>query len=488
MRLNDDEVFGVLRDVTEQTRNQQALIASKQRIQDILSALPDMIGRCDREGTLLEIIHEGTFKRTRSGASNVDKPLETLIPPEKAHYIRQRLAQALDTQSIQLVNHMFVIEGENHYRELRYVPLEDDTCLVLFRDISEEKRSQRALAASEQQMRAIFSVLPDVIAYFDRAGVHLGNIHTGNLPVGVPHAAVLNKPFAAWLATAEAERLQASLEQAFMSQREQVSHYSIDIDGVTYHRDIRFVYFNEDTCLGLIRDVTEAHAAKQALQAALEHSQALLQEVHHQVRNNLQMLSSLLQLHAGTLTDEVAKHALKENRRRIQTLALVHRVLYDNESYASIALDTFLEEALALFGASIRRRGITVELHTEPIAADLDCAIPFGLIVNELLSNVLEHAFAKGTTTSSLVQIYLRQDKQTQRVTLHLIDNGSGVPDTLPTAPNSLGMMIINLLTEQLNGHVEIASVTDNGVTDNSVTDNGVVQGGQTVLEFPLRP
>ena len=505
MRLNDDEVFGVLRDVTDQIRDQQALIASQQRIEAILSAMPDMIARSDREGTLIEIIHEGTFPRSRSGASIVGKTLDAVTSPERAADVRQKLARALDTNSLQIAERKYVIDGEDHYREVRYVPLEDGTCLVLFRDTTQEKRDQLALAASEKQLRTIFSVLPDVIAYFDQDGVHRGNIHTGHLPAALPLVTMQamtmqEKPFAAWLSAADAERVQVCLDNAFASRCEQLSHYTLNVDGETYCREIRFIYFDENICLGLIRDISEAYSAKQALQAALEHSQALLKEVHHRVRNNLQMLSSLLQLHASTLEDDTTKAALADNRRRIQTLALVHRVLYDNESYADIALADFLRAALKLFAADMKRLGVTLELHADPVATNLDAAIPFGLIVNELVKNALEHAFsndyianiritkgsgannhdANGDAVTPRLQVYLQQHQQ--QVTLRVIDNGAGLSssaglsDTQPHSQARLGMMIIDLLTDQLRGNINITAISK----------DGVLHGTQAVLEFQL--
>jgi two-component sensor histidine kinase/transcriptional regulator with PAS, ATPase and Fis domain len=472
--LDDGTFLTLFRDNTQQKLSEQALIANQQRTQAILSAMPDMIARCDRNGTMLEVIHEGTFKRSRSAASIVGKPLDEVTSAERADNVRQQLARALDTHSVQVAERHYTIDGLDYHREVRYVPLEDDTCLVLFRDITEQKRSQLALAASEQQMRAIFSVLPDIIAYFDRNGVHQGNIHTGRLPVGVPLTTVYNQPFSTWLAAEDAQRLQGCLEQTFASGQEQASHYSINITGVTYHRDIRFVYFNQDTCLGLIRDITEAYNAKRALHAALEHSQALLKEVHHRVRNNLQMLSSLLQLHANTLEDDNSKIALADNRRRIQTLALVHRVLYDNETYAEIALDDFLQAALKLFAADMQRLGVTLELHADPVTTNLDDAIPFGLIVNELIKNALEHAFVDGSTKKPRLQVSLQRHHQ--QVTLTVIDNGSGLSNIAAQAHAKLGMMIVDLLTEQLRGTVNIASLVE----------ADVVQGTQAVLEFQL--
>ena len=328
-------------------------------------------------------------------------------------------------------------------------------------------------------MRAIFSALPDVIAQFDRQGVYLGDIHGGHFDNLVPLEQVQGKTFLEMdaLAADDARALQAALKETFTTQEEHNHEYDLEIDGKTYYRELRFVYLNEHICLGILRDITAWHEMDMALTNALEHSTVLLKEVHHRVRNNLQVLSSVLHLHAASLDDDLAKRVLTENRRRIQTLALVHRVLYDNESYAKIALDQYLSSGTGLFAADMRRQKIVLELDTESVYADLDHAIPFGLIVNELMSNVLRHAFVSdelvgGELEDALeprVQVTLRQYER--HITLEVIDNGIGLPDDFTEKQqHTLGMAVISSLTEQLSGTFEVAKREDTQGTRATLT------------------
>lgn len=474
VKLSTNSVLGVISDITEQEHARQALITNQQHLQAILSAIPDMIGRCDREGTMLEIIHEGSFKRSRPGAAIVGKPLEALMSPKRAKYVRQHLTRAFETGSTQIVEHHFVIDGEDRYREIRYVPLDDGTFLTLFRDNTQQKLSEQALIANQQRTQAILSAMPDMIARCDRNGTMLEVIHEGTFKRSRSAASIVGKPLDDVTSAERADNVRQQLARALDTHSVQVAERHYTIDGLDYHREVRYVPLEDDTCLVLFRDITEAHNAKRTLHAALEHSQALLKEVHHRVRNNLQMLSSLLQLHANTLEDDNSKIALADNRRRIQTLALVHRVLYDNESYADIALDDFLQAALKLFAADMKRLGVTLELHADPVTTNLDDAIPFGLIVNELVKNALEHAFVDGSTKKPRLQVSLQ--KHHQQVTLTVIDNGLGLSNIAAQAHAKLGMMIVDLLTEQLRGTVNIASLVE----------ADVVQGTQAVLEFQL--
>jgi two-component sensor histidine kinase len=367
---------------------------------------------------------------------------------------------------VQIFDYQLERGGRTFYREATFLLLGDDEVLSVLRDISEQRRLEQNLIDREQQMWAIFSALPDVIAQFSRDGVYLGDIHSGHFDAEIPLEQAQGKTFFEMdiLPADTAKALHAALEETFTTQKEHSHEYDLDINGKTYYREMRFVYLREDTCLGILRDITPWREMDIALQNALEHSTVLLKEVHHRVRNNLQVLSSVLHLHAASLDDELAKRVLLENRRRIQTLALVHRVLYDNNSYANIALDNYLRSSIGLFAADMQRMKVALELNADRVSADLDHAIPFGLIVNELINNCLRHAFVseryQSDAMSAQLQVSLQQ--QDNHVTLQIIDNGVGLPDDFANKQaRTLGMSVIHSLSEQLSGTFSICNRDD---------------------------
>lgn len=180
----------------------------------------------------------------------------------------------------------------------------------------------------------------------------------------------------------------------------------------------------------------------------------LLKEVHHRVKNNMQVISSLISLQSDKITDQESLERLRESQNRIKSMALVHESLYQSENLASIDPSGYLRNLTSEVIASYSlETAITVDFSITVHAMDLDTALPCGLIVNELVSNSLKHGFkgrAKGTITIGL-------DETDDEYILSARDDGCGLPaDFDVTSLDSLGIKLINVLTRQMRGTIEI--------------------------------
>ncbi|MEM6428300.1 MAG: PAS domain-containing protein [Deinococcota bacterium] len=473
VRLTNTNVLAVLRDVTAQHLSQSALEQHKQRLQMLLNTLPDAILQISTEGVISDIQIADDFIVIANAPVTEGKELKHLLPPDAVDDIQMHVQRAIDTGQLQLRYYQVSHRGETYYREMRLMRFDDSHVLTVTRDITEQQRSRLALEHSEQQTRAILQALPDAIVRLDHQGNTLEEVHKGNFEPVFSLATRLDQPFDSFTRPQDARGLREQLAATFVTKRMHLYAYTLTQDNTTHYREIRFVYLNEDECLGLIRDVTEEHEMGNALQVSLHHSEALLKEVHHRVRNNLQVLSSILHLHATSLKEPLAKQALNDNRRRIQTLAAVHRVLYENESYADIALDKYLRSTLRLFSQELASWKIALQLDICSVQVNLDQAIPFGLIANELLSNAARHAFPVGAVSEPQIEVSLHQHEV--QVVFRVQDNGVGLPhDFAELCQQNLGISIASSLTQQLDGKVTINSV------------DSPVGGSVAMLEFPL--
>ena len=187
-------------------------------------------------------------------------------------------------------------------------------------------------------------------------------------------------------------------------------------------------------------------------------NELLLGEIHHRVKNNLQVISSLLSLQEKNLTDVSAKKAILEGKERVKSMGLIHKMLYQNDSFSGIEMNhyvtTLVNELLDTFGRP------EVELNTDfsAIRLDVDTAVPVGLIVNELVINALKYAY----TQTEKPRLAVRLEKQSENnLLLEVVDNGSGQADTVMQS-GSFGMKLIRSLTRQLSGSLDISS--DNGL------------------------
>jgi len=209
------------------------------------------------------------------------------------------------------------------------------------------------------------------------------------------------------------------------------------------------------------RDVTERKRADDLLKAALREKEILLREVHHRVKNNMQVITSLLNLQASQTQDPAARAMLEESRQRVRSIALIHEKLYRTASLADVDFGAYLktvaDELLRTFG----RPEITCVLDLEPIRLEIGKAIPAGLIVNELLTNTLRHAFPPGTKGTARVRLHAAGDG-TVELTVH--DDGVGFPRGKDIASaTTIGLAIVRTLVEQLQGTLTMEG--DRGTT-----------------------
>lgn len=207
--------------------------------------------------------------------------------------------------------------------------------------------------------------------------------------------------------------------------------------------------------LAVVRDITDRKQAEQRVIDSLREKEVLLREIHHRVKNNLAVISSLFYLQSKYTQDGQTLRTLQESQDRLRSMALVHETLYQSDSFA--ALD-FAEYSRALSDNLMRTySGIAsdVRLRTEveEVAISIDLAVPCGLILNELVSNALKHAFPNGQ--AGLITVKLKNESGS--CVLQVIDDGVGIPiEPKPDATRSLGLRLIESLTRQLDGKFEI--------------------------------
>lgn len=210
--------------------------------------------------------------------------------------------------------------------------------------------------------------------------------------------------------------------------------------------------------LATIVDVTVRYEARRALERALEEKTVLLNEVHHRVKNNLQVISSLLNMQARRAQPEV-RHALEESQSRVKAMALIHQMLYEGKMFAHVELGPYIERLCALLRQSYlgHRRDVQLihDAGAEPVSLDLQRAVPCGLLVNELATNAIKHAFPHGRGGS--IEVRLRR-REGGRGELVVADDGIGLPPGIePGEARSLGFQLIPALCEQLEGRLEFA-------------------------------
>ena len=206
----------------------------------------------------------------------------------------------------------------------------------------------------------------------------------------------------------------------------------------------------------VIQDITERKVAEEQIKTSLAEKEVMLKEIHHRVKNNLQIISSLLHLQASKLQDERLTKAFGDSQHRIRSMALIHEELYEAADLARIEFVRYLrrlsEHLFESFGVDETRIRLTVDVQ-DTVLLTIDRAIPMSLIINELLSNALKYAFPGNR--SGEIRIQLR-DEEDGPFTLTVSDDGVGFPDIDVDNPDSLGLRLVNTLVAQLGAQMRL--------------------------------
>ena len=203
-------------------------------------------------------------------------------------------------------------------------------------------------------------------------------------------------------------------------------------------------------------ELAQRRQAEAQLTASLREKEVLLKEVHHRVKNNLQIVSSLLELQSDALDDAALLAQFRDSQDRIRSMALVHETLYQSQELARLDLARYIHTLSAQLVQSynIDPQRISVLIQVDPVVLDMDQAIPCGLILNELLSNAFKYAFPQNRTGA--VHVELHADTA-QQAALVVRDNGIGFPDEIDFRhTESLGLQLVAMLTEQLQGTIAL--------------------------------
>lgn len=206
---------------------------------------------------------------------------------------------------------------------------------------------------------------------------------------------------------------------------------------------------------GIIRDISERKRSDEQIKQSLKEKEILLREIHHRVKNNMQVVSSLLKLQSGYITEEKYLEMFKESRNRIMSMSLVYEKFYKSEGLVKINFKEYIKDFIGeLFQSyGIKKGTIALNINAEDISFGVDTAIPCGLIINELVTNSLKHAFPDERDGEIKIVLH-RTDENT--IELVVSDNGVGIPKDLDfKKTESLGLHLVTILVEnQLQGSI----------------------------------
>ena len=212
----------------------------------------------------------------------------------------------------------------------------------------------------------------------------------------------------------------------------------------------------ENLVMSIVRDISERREAEELIHASLREKEALLKEIHHRVKNNLQITSSLLRLQASAIADDGVREMFDETQSRIRSMALVHEKLYQSSNLSEIGLGDYIRTlaTLLLQSFAVKEHRIGVDVTGDEVFLSIETAVPCGLVVNEIVTNALKHAFPGDR--HGRIHVHLENlDGGWRSVTIS--DDGVGLPENLDVEQaETLGLRLVRALAQQIDGRIAV--------------------------------
>jgi PAS domain S-box-containing protein len=328
------------------------------------------------------------------------------------------------------------------------------------RDITDRKKIEEALNATETRYRRLFETAQDGILILDTETGQIVDVNPFLIDMlGFSHEQFLGKKI--WEIGLFKDIVANKDNFEELQRQEYIRYEDLPLETADgRHINVEFVsnvyMVNDKKVIQCnIRDITERKKLTEQIEASLAEKEILLKEIHHRVKNNLQIITSILNLQIRKIDDPTIIEALKDSQSRVRSMALVHEHLYKGKDFSHINLGNYIRAlGTGLFQSyEAAKQGIRFDLNIQDIYVDINTSVPLGLISNELITNSLKYAFRE--KKDGKISITATEGPQT--LTFIVADNGVGMPEGI-TLENqtSLGLRLVSLLTAQLKGTVVI--------------------------------
>jgi len=457
-------IFGIAKDVTSQKKAEISLKEKEEEYRLLIENQTDYIIKFDLDGLLrfvspsyCEIL--GRIEEELLGKSFIpllheedrhktDKAIDLLYKPPYTSYIEQR------------------VQTKNGWRWIAwaYKSIVDDNNKVtgfvgVGRDIHDQKMAQEALKESESKYRSIFENTGAMTMIFDEnMDISLVNSEFEKFSGYLKKEIQGLKNVSDFVVREDLSRIKGYHRLQRINPDAIPKNYEVQL--VNRKGEVKEFFATFDmipgTRKGIISfmDITDRKVAENKIKKSLREKEILLREIHHRVKNNLQIISTLLELQCDQIKDEEVMELYRESENRIQSIALIHENLYQSDDLASIQIDEYINNLLNdLMNSYGIESSVNLNIDVDKITLGIETAIPCGLIINELVSNSLKYAFPNGTSGN----IYLSlKEKDDGTFKLLISDDGSAFPSDFEEKKNrTLGLQLVNNLVKQLDGDLD---------------------------------
>ncbi len=470
---------GFILDITDKVEARKALEESERNYRMILENTSDLIVKVDPEGRLMFVSPSYCKLFGKSEGELLGKPFMPLVHEED----RQRTADAMEDlkkppHTCYVEQRAMTVKGWRWLAWSDKAIVDDEGNIIAIigsgRDIHEMKQTEQTLKQRTEFIETILKNLP--------MGLSVNEIRSGKFTFindelkkiygwdneDLPDIQSVYKK----VYTNDFQKRQIMNEiKNNLENKIDVNMYWNDIeiktkDGQTKIISTKIIpLYEQNLMISTVLDLTERIKADNQLKRSLEEKEILLKEIHHRVKNNLQTIISLLDLQIDAVEDNRTKEILKSSLNRVTAMALIHEKLYKSKDLSKIKANEYLQNLIdylySVYKTDSNR--ITMSSDVTEFLLTLDTAIPCGMIINELVSNSIKHAFTE-KSDDRRITIYLKE-KDENNLILSVKDNGIGIPlDMNLNDSSTLGLKLVNLFVKQLEGKITFSGVNGTSV------------------------
>lgn len=387
--------------------------------------------------------------------------------PDARVVIEKKLADVLSGQTHEMISHFPGKSGEIWMESFINPIIVDgqiEEISFISHNITEKVESEKRLKASEANNRAILLAIPDMLFKVDRNGVFtdVRIIDAEERKIVEQLTTVTNligsKVVSSFKDNEIAEIFMNFIERSFKSDEVLTHTYhfyykNTSGEAARLYFENRYSKTSDDEVIIVVRNVTETMEYEARLIESVQEKEVLLKEVHHRVKNNLQVINSILNLQSSYIEDPKTLEIINESQNRIRSMSYIHEILYQTKNFSSVDFSDYITNLIQniIHSYEIYNEATQLVLEVDHVNLALDQAIPCGLILNELVSNALKYAYPDKEKGKIVIQVF----EENNLVSLKVQDFGIGLPKNIkPEETETLGLSLVHTLVEQLDGEL----------------------------------